>query len=124
MFGRPNSGRDQTPKDPSSAGHSLDKLPIMADAGVKVVDCIQDSYVRGGILAIKTRHGSGDFTEQEHDPPDDVHDPKSRAQCYFRADPPDDRHTPGCERFRTLTSPPGGCPGRQLETTESSTAEC
>lgn len=45
MFGRPNVGRDQTPRNSSSAGLSLDELPSMADAGVKVVDCIHDSYV-------------------------------------------------------------------------------
>jgi hypothetical protein len=87
----------------------------MANAGVKAVACIGDFHAHGTNLVIEVLRGSGDFTEWDHYPPDDVHDPKSGAQYYFHAHPPDDRADPDYGHFhlfvRPKGMPPGGRPG-------------
>lgn len=79
----------------------------MADAGVKVVDCIRDLHANGSNLVIEALRGSGDFTEWEHYPPDDVRDPTSHAQYYFHAHSPYDRDTPDYGHFHTFMRPKG-----------------
>jgi hypothetical protein len=81
---------------------SSDALQRMADAGVKVVDCIRDLHGGGSNLVTEILRASGDFTEWEHYPPHDVHDPKSHAQYYFHAHPPDDRDDPDYGHFHTF----------------------
>jgi hypothetical protein len=88
----------------------------MADAGVKVVDCIRDLHANRSNLVIEALRGSGDFTEWEHYPPDDVRDPKSHAQYYFHAHSPDDRDAPDYGHFHTFMRskgmPAGICPAK------------
>ena len=93
----------------SSSPLSLSRavLQRMADAGVKVVDCMCDLHASGSNLVIEVLRGGGDFTEWEHYPPDDVHDPKSHAQYYFHAHPPDDRDAPDYGHFHTFMRPMG-----------------
>ena len=79
----------------------------MADAGVKVVDCIRDLHAGGSNLVLEALRGSSDFTEWEHYPPDDVQDPTSHAQYYFHAHPPDDRDAPDFGHFHTFMRPKG-----------------
>ncbi len=79
----------------------------MADAGVKVVDCINQLHTSGSNLVIEALRGSRDFAEWEHYPPNDVHDPKSHAQYYFHAHPPDDRDAPDYGHFHTFMRPKG-----------------
>ncbi len=86
----------------SSSNLSREALRRMADAGVKVVDCIRDLHACGSNLVTEVLRGSGDFAEWEHYPPDDVHDPRSRAQYYFHAHPPDDRDDPDYGHFHTF----------------------
>jgi hypothetical protein len=74
----------------------------MADAGVKVVDCIRDLHASRSNLVIEALRGSGDFAEWEHYPPDDVRDPASHAQYYFHAHSPDDRDAPDYGHFHTF----------------------
>ena len=83
------------------------KLQRMADAAVKVVDCIRILNESGSNPVIEALRGSGDFTEWEHYPPDDVHDPTSHAQYYFHAHPPDDRDVPDFGHFHTFMRPKG-----------------
>lgn len=92
------SGTDH--RSPSNL--SKDVLRRMADAGVKVVDRMRDLHAGGINLVTEVLRGSGDFTEWEHYPPDDVHDPKSHAQYYFHAHPPDDRDDPDYGHFHTF----------------------
>lgn len=73
----------------------------MANAGVKAIDCIRELHANGSNLVIEALRGS-DFTEWEHYPPNDVHDPKSHAQYYFHAHPPDDRDAPDYGHFHTF----------------------
>ena len=89
------------------SGLSRAALARMSVAGVKVVDCIRDLHANGSNLAIEALRGSGDFTEWEHYPPNDVHDPKSHAQYYFHAHPPDDRDAPDYGHFHTFMRPKG-----------------
>lgn len=84
MFERPNGRRDRTPRESSSLGLSSNEFLGMADGGMKLVDCIRDSDVRGANLAIEALYRSGGLTEWEHYRSDDVRYPKSPAQCYFR----------------------------------------
>jgi hypothetical protein len=79
----------------------------MADAGVNVVDCIRDLHANKSNLVIEALRGSGDFTEWEHYPPDDVRDPMSHAQYYFHAHSPDDRDTADYGHFHTFLRPKG-----------------
>ncbi|MGE0521640.1 MAG: hypothetical protein AB7O60_01220 [Variibacter sp.] len=79
----------------------------MADAGAKVVDCIRDLNTSGSNLVIEALRGSGDFTEWEHYPPNDVYDLKSHAQYYFHAHPPDDRDASDYGHFHTFLRPKG-----------------
>lgn len=79
----------------------------MAEAAVTVVDCIRDLHARGSNLVIEALRGSGDFTEWEHYPPDDVRDPASHAQYYFHAHPPEDRDSPDYGHFHTFMRPEG-----------------
>jgi hypothetical protein len=74
----------------------------MADAGVKVVDCVRDLHARGSNLVTEVLRGGGDFTQWEHYPPDDVHDPESHAQYYFHAHPPEDREVRDYGHFHTF----------------------
>lgn len=86
---------------------SRSELLRMADAGVKVVDCIRNLHANGSNLVIEALRGSGDFTEWEHYPADDVRDPKSHAQYYFHAHPADDRDSPDYGHFHTFMRPKG-----------------
>lgn len=98
---------DHIPTILSSAHLSRPALLRMADAGVKVVDCIRDLHSNGSNLVIEALRGSGEFTEWEHYPPDDVYDPTSHAQYYFHAHPPDDRDAPDYGHFHTFMRPKG-----------------
>ncbi len=98
---------DHTLKSPPSSGLSRAALLRMADAGVKVVDCILDLHSSGSNLVNEALRGSSDFTEWEHYPPNDVHDPKSHAQYYFHAHSPDDRDAPDYGHFHTFMRPMG-----------------
>ncbi len=95
------------PKSSPSSDLSREALLRMADAGVKVVDCISDLHACGSNLVIEALRGSSDFTEWEHYPPNDVHDPTSHAQYYFHAHPPDDRDAPDYGHFHTFMRPKG-----------------
>jgi hypothetical protein len=90
-----------------SSSLSQAALLRMADAGVKVVDCIRDLHASGSNLVDEALRGSGDFTEWEHYPPNDVQDPKSHAQYYFHAHSPDDRGAPDFGHFHTFLRPKG-----------------
>ncbi len=90
-----------------SSGLSQATLLRMADAGAKVVDCIRDLHANESNLVIEALRGSGDFTEWEHYPPNDVCDSKSHAQYYFHAHPPDDREVPDFGHFHTFLRPKG-----------------
>jgi Domain of unknown function (DUF6969) len=83
----------------------------MADAGVKVVDCVRDLRANESNLVIEALRGGGDFTEWEHYPPDDVRDPISHAQYYFHAHSPDDRDSPDYGHFHTFLRPMEMPPG-------------
>ncbi|MGD9631886.1 hypothetical protein [Afipia sp. OHSU_I-C4] len=86
---------------------SHEALLRMADAGAKVVDCIRDLNTAGSNLVVEALRGSGDFTEWEHYPPNDVYDLKSHAQYYFHAHPPDDRDAADYGHFHTFLRPKG-----------------
>jgi uncharacterized protein DUF6969 len=88
--------------DPPPSNLSKDTLRRMADAGVKVVDLIRDLHAEGSDPVTEILRGSGEFTEWEHYPPDDVYDPNSHAQYYFHAHPPDDRDDPDYGHFHTF----------------------
>jgi hypothetical protein len=100
----------------TSTGHMLQGSPSMdlsravllrmADAGVRVVDCIHDLHASGSNVVIEALRG-GDFTEWEHYPPNDVHDPHSHAQYYFHAHPPEDRDASDYGHFHTFMRPKG-----------------
>jgi hypothetical protein len=90
-----------------ASGLSREALLRMADAGVKAVACISDLHVRNSNLVIEVLRGCGDFTQWEHYPPDDVRDPKSRAQYYFHAHPPDERDEPDYGHFHLFMRPKG-----------------
>jgi hypothetical protein len=91
----------------------------MANAGVKAVACISDLHARRSNLVVEVLRGSGDFTEWEHYPPDDVRDPKSGAQYYFHAHPPDEQDHPDYGHFhlfmRSKGVPPGIRPGEMSD---------
>lgn len=89
---------------PDAAGTSLRRI---ADAAVIVVDCIRELHARASNLVIEVSRGA-DFTEWEHYPPDDVRDPRSRAEYYFHAHPPDDRDDPDFGHFHTFMRPDEG----------------
>ena len=89
-------------KSTSFSGLPGAALLRMADAGNTVVDCISELHASGTNLVIEALHGSSNFTEWEHYPPEDVHDPKSHAQYYFHAHPPDDREAPDYGHFHTF----------------------
>ncbi len=86
---------------------SLAELSRMADAGVKVVDCIRDLHASGTNLVNEVLRGSADFTEWDHYPSNDVQDPKSHAQYYFHAHSQDDRDAPDFGHFHTFMRPKG-----------------
>jgi hypothetical protein len=90
---------------------SKEALLRMANAGVKTVACIGDLHARRSNLLIEALRGSGDFTEWEHYPPDDVRDPKSHAQYYFHAHPPEERDHPDYGHFHLFMRPKGMPPG-------------
>ncbi len=98
---------DHTLKSSLSSGLSRAALLRMADAGVKVVDCIRYLHECQSNLVIEALRGCGDFTEWEHYPPHDVRDPKSHAQYYFHAHSPDDRDAPDYGHFHTFMRPEG-----------------
>lgn len=83
----------------------------MADAGIKVVECIQALHQDGNNLVAEVLRGHGEFTQLEHYPPDDVYDPQSHAQYYFHAHPPEDRAEPDFGHFHTFLRPKGMPPG-------------
>jgi hypothetical protein len=97
----------RAPTNRPTAHVSRETLVRMATAGVKAVACISDLYARGSNLVIEVLRGSGDFTEWEHYPPDDVRDPKSNAQYYFHAHPPDERDHPDYGHFHLFMGPKG-----------------
>jgi hypothetical protein len=86
---------------------SLAELARMADAGVKVVDCIRDLHASGTNLVKDVLRGSANFTEWEHYPPNDVQDFASHAQYYFHAHAPEDRDAPDFGHFHTFLRPKG-----------------
>jgi hypothetical protein len=93
---------DHTPNISPPQALSRAALLRMADAGVKVVDCIRDLHSSGSNLVNEALRGSSDFTEWEHYPPNDVHDPNSHAQYYFHAHSPEDRDDPDYGHFHTF----------------------
>jgi len=92
----------RTPASRSTPAFSRETLLRMANAGVKAVACIGNLHTRRSNLVIDVLRGSGDFTEWDHYPPDDVRDPKSGAQYYFHAHPPDERDDPDYGHFHLL----------------------
>lgn len=120
MFERPNGRRDRTPRDSLSLGLSSNELLGIADGGVKLVDCIRDSHVRGANLAIEALYRSGGLTEWEYRS-DDVRYPKSLAQCYFRVRIFQMTGTLGVRTYTHHYGAPGNVSDRHMETTESST---
>jgi len=86
---------------------SRETLLRMANAGVRVVACVGDLHARGSNLVIEVLRGSGDFTQWEHYPPDDVRDPKSHAQYYFHAHRPDERDDADYGHFHLFLGPEG-----------------
>jgi hypothetical protein len=101
----------RTPTSRPTSDLSREALLRMANAGVKAVACIGDLHARGSNLVIEVLRGSGDFTEWEHYPPDDVRDPKSHAQYYFHAHPPEERDHPDYGHFHLFMRPKGMPPG-------------
>jgi hypothetical protein len=92
-------------KDPvlvKSDALSREALSRMADAAVKVVGCIEELHESGSNLVMEALRGSEEFTEWEHYPPNDVHDPRSHAHYYFHAHSPDDRDRPDYAHFHTF----------------------
>lgn len=87
---------------PSPSHLSREALLCAADAGVTVVDCIQQLHARGSNLVIEVLRETGDFTEWEHYPSNDVPDPTSHGQFYFHAHPQDDRDAPDYGHFHTF----------------------
>jgi hypothetical protein len=79
-------------------------LSRMAEAAVKVVNCIHELHQSGSNLVMEALRGSGskEFTEWEHYPSDDVHDPKSHAHYYFHVHSPDGRDRPDYAHFHTF----------------------
>jgi len=102
MLQQSRSSQTAVPDDLLRRKLSRTALLRMADAGVIVVDCIRQLHESGSNLVLEALHGSTDFTEWEHYPPDDVRDPTSHAQYYFHAHPPDDRDAPDYGHFHTF----------------------
>jgi hypothetical protein len=111
MSKQPDFSLPVVPKGSPPLGISPVELLRMADAGVTVVDCVRDLHAAGSNIVIEALRGSGDFTEWEHYPPNDVRDPKSHAQYYFHAHPPDDRDRPDYGHFHTFMRAEGMPPG-------------
>ena len=63
-----------------SSDLSREALLRIADAGIKVVDCVRDVRACGSTLIIEALGRNNEFTEWEHYPPNDVHDPKGAAR--------------------------------------------
>lgn len=97
----------RTPTSRPTSDLSRKTLLRMANAGVKAVACISGLHARGSNLVIEVLRGSGDFTEWEHYPPDDVRDLKSGAQYYFHAHPPGERNDPDYGHFHLFIRPKG-----------------
>jgi len=85
-----------------SSNLSRETLSRMADAAVKAVDCIHELHESGSNLVMEALRGSQAFTEWEHYPLDDVHDPESHAHYYFHAHSPDGRDRPDYAHFHTF----------------------
>lgn len=81
---------------------SSETLSRMADAAVKVVDCIHELNECGSNLVMEALRGSEKFTEWEHYPPNDVYDPRSHAHYYLHAHSPDGRNRPDYAHFHTF----------------------
>lgn len=85
-----------------SSDLSREMMSRMADAAVKAVECIRDLHESGSNLVMEALRGSKEFTEWEHYPPNDVHDPRSHAHYYFHAHAPDGRDRPDYAHFHTF----------------------
>lgn len=85
-----------------SSNLSREKLLRMVNAAVNAVSCIQELHESGSNLVKEALGGSGAFTEWEHYPENDVHDPKSHAHYYFHAHSPDGRECPDYGHFHTF----------------------
>lgn len=90
-----------------SSNVSREMLSRMADAAVRVVNCIHELHQSGSNLVLEALRGSDEFTEWDHYPPDDVHDPKSHVHYYFHAHSPDGRDRPDYAHFHTFMRSPG-----------------
>lgn len=77
------------------------QLQRMAEAGIKAVDCMRVLSKSGQTLVGEVLRGA-DFTEWEHYPPDDVHDPETHAHYYFHAHAPDERRDAEFGHFHTF----------------------
>lgn len=86
----------------TSSALSREMLSRMAAAAETAVDCIRELHESGSNLVMEALLGSQAFTEWEHYPLDDVHDPKSHAHYYFHAHSPDGRDRPDYAHFHTF----------------------
>ena len=80
---------------------SAAQLQRMIDAGNKVVDCLRVLSKSGQNLIGEVLRGDA-FTQWEHYPPDDVHDPETHAQYYFHAHAPDEARVGDFGHFHTF----------------------
>jgi hypothetical protein len=79
------------------------QLQRMTEAGIKAVDCMRVLSKSGQNLVGEVLRGA-DFTEWDHYPPDDVHDPETHAHYYFHAHAhaPDERRDADFGHFHTF----------------------
>lgn len=82
----------------------------LADAAAEVVDCMRVLGKSGSNLVLEVL-GDGPFTQMEHYPPADIHDPETHAQAYFHAHPPGRGEDDDYGHFHTFLRPPGMPPG-------------
>ena len=76
-------------------------------AGIKTVDCMRVLSKSGHSLVSEVLRNNGDFTQWEHYPPDDVHDPDSHSQYYFHAHAPEETINHDFGHFHTFIMPRG-----------------
>lgn len=81
---------------------SPEMLSRMATAAETVVDCMREFHESGSNLVVEALHGTEEFVEWEHYPPDDVRDPNTHAQFFFHAHAPDDRERPDYAHFHAF----------------------
>lgn len=82
----------------------------LADAAAEVVDCMRVLGKSGSNLVMEVL-GDGPFTQLEHYPPGDVHDPETHGQFYFHAHPPGRGADDDYGHFHTFLRPLGMPPG-------------